>query len=78
MKPKDKYEEVTKSESTSLKDLEKSFKVFSILTWLVVLIALIMCLCNLKLTLENEALKKEKTEIIESLTIPYDVLKEDR
>ena len=78
MKPKNKYEEITIIPSMSIKELERDFRIFRILTWLVVLIALIMCLSNLKLTLENEALKKEKTELIESLTIPYDVLKEDR
>ena len=60
-----KYEEVTKSESTSIKELERDFRIFSILTWLVVLIALIMCLCNLKLQVKVTGLEEENAGLVE-------------
>lgn len=65
MKPKDKYEEITKSESTSLKELERDFRIFRILTWLVVLIALIMCLSNLKLQVKVTGLEEENNRLVE-------------
>ena len=78
MKPKNKYEEVTTEQSTSIKEIETKFRIHKILTYILIVLAIVITLSNLKLTLDNEALKKEKNEIIESLTIPYDVLKEDR
>lgn len=58
-----KYEEVTKTESISIKELEKSFKIFRILTFLVVIIALTISIACMKLSLENEALKIENNEL---------------
>ena len=60
-----KYEEVTTTESTSIKELERDFRIFSILTWLVVLIALIMCLSNLKLQVKVTGLEEENKRLVE-------------
>ena len=60
-----KYEEVTKTESISIKELERDFRIFRILTWLVVLIALIMCLSNLKLQVKVTGLEEENNRLVE-------------
>lgn len=60
-----KYSEVTKSESTSIKELERDFRIFRILTFLVVLIAVGLCFANYKLQLEVTALKQENNRLVE-------------
>ena len=65
MKPKNKYEEVTKSESTSIKEIERDFKIHRILTWVLIIISLAITLSNLKLQAKNLGLKEENNRLVE-------------
>ena len=60
-----KYEEVTKSESTSLKEIERDFKIHRILTWLLIIIALVITISNLKLQVKVTGLEEENNRLVE-------------
>ena len=69
MKPKNKYEEITKQQNNSLKEIETSFLITKILTFIIIIISIGLCFANYKLQLEVTALKQEKQELIELVEV---------
>lgn len=66
MKPK-KYEEVKILQDKTLNEIKRDFKAQTIITAILVILALIICFKAMSLAIDYEALKKEK-EALEDLT----------
>ena len=66
MKPK-KYEEVKILQDKTLNEIKRDFKAQTIITAILVILALIVCFKAMSLAIDYEALKKEK-EALEDLT----------